>query len=316
MLNIVIQKPKDVIDYLRSAQTVKDRSDIVKHVSSTFLSYKTINGETQLKLGDKGQDIQVIQSILIGLNYLKENGLTGTIDSDTMNAIKKLGSRFKIVVDVNAPISKDIIELLLKMEYGLDYTPGMKDIPQEAYTDKHNWPQRPSGLETLGYSKVQQIFGPIEFVPRKGRYITITNDFVQKNIITIEIPQLAKIAHPVSTKIRCHRLVANQMKALWQTWENVGLLDRVKTYNGLFVPRYLTGSRTTLSNHAFGIAFDINSSTNGYGVTPPALGEKGCVRELVPYALDLGFFWGGFYRKNKDGMHFEVREIKNPNIIA
>lgn len=317
MLNIVVKKPRDVIDYIRNASTVKERSDIIKQVSSNFLSYKTISGEVPLKLGDKNQDVQIIQSILIGLNFLKEEELTGVLDANTMKAIKRLGSQFKIAVDVNAPLSKSIIDLFLRMEYGQDYTPGMKDIPKEAYVDKYNWPPRQSGHNPLKYSEIQSTFGKIEYVPTHGRYIKITNNFVNDNIISVEIPQLAKIANPRGTKVKCHRLIANQLKALWETWERVGLLNRVKTYNGLFVQRFMTGTNNTkLSYHAYGIAFDINASTNGYGVNPPAIGEKGSVRELVPYAMDLGFFWGGHFRGSKDGMHFEICKILNPNIVV
>ena len=317
MMNIIVKTPRDVIGYIRNASTVKERSDVVKYVSSNFLSYRTISGEVPLKPNDKNQDIEVIQSVLIGLNFLKEEGLTGILDSDTMNAIKRLGSQFKIVVDVNTPLSKDIIELFLKMEYGQDYTPGMKDIPKEAYTDKHNWPGRQSGFNPFRRSEIENVFGKIQYVPTHGRYIKITNNFVKDNIISVEIPQLAKIANPRSTKVKCHRLIANQLVALWNTWEKVGLLNRVKTYNGLFVQRFMTGTNNTrLSYHSYGIAFDINAGTNGYGVQPPAIGQKGSLRELVPYAMDLGFFWGGHFKGNSDGMHFEICKILNPNIVA
>ena len=74
-----------------------------------------MSGEVPLKVGDKNQDVQVIQSILIGLNFLKEENLTGVLDAETMKAIKRLGSQFKIAVDVNAPLSKDIINLFLNL---------------------------------------------------------------------------------------------------------------------------------------------------------------------------------------------------------
>ena len=41
---------------------------------------------------------------------------------------------------------------------------------------------------------------------------------------------------------------------------------------------------------------------------PALLGEKGCVRELVPIAHDHGFYWGGHFTR-QDGMHFEVARV-------
>ncbi len=62
--------------------------------------------------------------------------------------------------------------------------------------------------------------------------------------------------------------------------------------------------------HAYGAAFDINVQWNQFNVRAALVGDKGSVRELVPIANQLGFYWGGHFRYNKhsdasDGMHFE-----------
>ena len=107
-----------------------------------------------------------------------------------------------------------------------------------------------------------------------------------------------------------HRLAAKQLQDVWRSWEKAGLLDRMKTWQGSFVPRFVRGSTTVLSNHAFGSAFDINSKWNGLGVEPALVGQEGNVRELVEIANDHGFFWGGHFKNRRDGMHFEIAEIK------
>jgi len=38
------------------------------------------------------------------------------------------------------------------------------------------------------------------------------------------------------------------------------------------------------------------------------VGQKGCVRELVPIAHENGFYWGGHFSR-LDGMHFEIAKI-------
>jgi hypothetical protein len=42
---------------------------------------------------------------------------------------------------------------------------------------------------------------------------------------------------------------------------------------------------------------------------PALVGQRGSLRELVPAANRLGFFWGGHYANRKDGMHFEVSKL-------
>jgi hypothetical protein len=64
---------------------------------------------------------------------------------------------------------------------------------------------------------------------------------------------------------------------------------------GGFEPRFVRGSTTTLSNHSFGSAFDINVAFNERGHRPALVGEKGSVRELVPITHKWSFWWGGHF---------------------
>ena len=89
------------------------------------------------------------------------------------------------------------------------------------------------------------------------------------------------------------------------------MLDRVLTWDGSFAPRFVRGSRTVLSNHAFGTAFDINAALNPRGTRPLLVGKKGSVRELVTIANDHGFYWGGHFVAKPDGMHFEIAILKS-----
>jgi D-alanyl-D-alanine carboxypeptidase-like protein len=78
---------------------------------------------------------------------------------------------------------------------------------------------------------------------------------------------------------------------------------------GSFAPRYVRGSRVTLSSHAWGAAFDVNYAWNRLGTVPALRGEKDSVRELVPIAHAYGFYWGGHFSRC-DGMHFEVARLR------
>lgn len=76
-----------------------------------------------------------------------------------------------------------------------------------------------------------------------------------------------------------------------------------------FACRPIRGSRTP-SNHSWGLAIDINATTNPMGSTfhsdiPPA---------VVRMWWDCGFYWGGWYRQRPDAMHFEY--VRKPGDVA
>ncbi len=96
---------------------------------------------------------------------------------------------------------------------------------------------------------------------------------------------------------------------MFEQWERAGLKSHILTWGGSWVPRFVRGSRTQLSNHAWGTAFDVNVRWNMLGTQPALRGQKGSVRELVQIANDNGYYWGGHFHKRIDGMHFEVRLI-------
>lgn len=151
-----------------------------------------------------------------------------------------------------------------------------------------------------------------------------TSDWIASHIVTISVPQLEGLAGPTG-KLRVHALAAPKLAALFRAWEEAGLMHLVLTWEGCFAARYLRpkegeasvrahGARcsrevSTLSNHAFGSAFDINASWNRLGHPPAPMGAKGCVRELVPIAIKHGFFWGGHFSTRPDGMHFELARL-------
>jgi hypothetical protein len=173
-----------------------------------------------------------------------------------------------------------------------------------------DWPPRPGFNPLVSNAAREKVFGKFSFVsapePNNPENIRIIDDWQRKNIVTISIPQLKPIKG--SDKVLFHRLAARQMIKLWSDWEKAGLMPLVITWAGSYAPRFVRGSRTTLSNHAFGSAFDINVAWNPLGAVPALVGQKGSVRELVPIANENGFYWGGHFTR-KDGMHFEVARI-------
>lgn len=186
----------------------------------------------------------------------------------------------------------------------------------------YNYPSRLDGLpQPPNQEQMHQQFGRIAFQhapePGNDERIVITNGWAAQNLAKFEVPQLKQITggnH--SGSVWFHKAVGGQLVALWRCWEAAGLLADVKTYEGSFNARLKRGSKTELSNHAWGTAFDINYSANRLYAMPSTPDEIGCVYRLIPLANALGFNWGGSYRGRLDGMHFEVTRILSKDEIV
>ncbi len=170
-----------------------------------------------------------------------------------------------------------------------------------------NWPPRPNFNVLPSNAARQNVFGTFDFERTNGDNIRILGNWIQDNIVTVSIPQLASIKGTAGGNIQFHRLAADQLRAMWAGWEAAGLLHFVLSWSGSFVPRFMRSGKQ-LSTHAFGCAFDINVPWNGYYKQAALVGDQGSVRELVPIANQHGFYWGGHFPYGhglSDGMHFE-----------
>jgi hypothetical protein len=252
-----------------------------------------------LRVGSKGEDVEKWQYFLRGVGiYFGE--VDGSFGPRTREATQEFQRRHALSDDGVAG-NRTIGEA---MRLGFAVIDDDPELP-----DSLEWPPRPS-FSSLGQAGREAVFGryPFQPAPTEGNpeAIRITSDWVTRNIVTVTIPQLMKIrGAPASGKVQLHELVAPRVARLFERWEREGHLELILSYGGSFVPRFIRGSRTTLSPHAHGSAFDINVAWNGFGAVPPRVGAKGSVRRLVPSALELGFFWGGHFTK-RDGMHFEL----------
>jgi len=261
---------------------------------------------TILRTGAKGKEVERWQLFLIGAELLNDaaDGRFGPLTEKATRAFQK---QHRLIADgVVGPRT-----YAAAMTLGFD--PGLDDpiAPHDT-----NILTGRSALKALSPSQRVKLFGAIEFDNKPTRSnpeaIIITNDWEKENIVSVTIPQLMGIpvfGKPSSGRLRFHKKGVEQLKALWTAWEAAGLMDRILTYEGSYNPRLIRGSRTTLSNHAYGTAFDINYQWNRLGTLPAPVGERGSVRELVPIANDHGFFWGGHFKNRPDGMHFEIARL-------
>lgn len=108
-------------------------------------------------------------------------------------------------------------------------------------------------------------------------------------------------------QIMFHKKAADALRAvLSEIWEVSGRsqtkLDMlgVSNYSGAYNPRYIRGSTTKWSNHAYGAAIDIDAEHNGFNT------GHGRMPEFVIDAFKRqGARWGGNYHGRTDPMHFE-----------
>jgi lysozyme family protein len=254
-----------------------------------------------MRIGSRGHLVSAWQSFLSG-QQLSVGGSDGVFGQRTLAATQDFQARHGLEADGIAGRQT----LLKAMELGFE----LIDEPAPGMSDS-SFPPRPDFAPLTSTAARQAVLGRFDFVsapqPGNPEAIRILGAWEAENIVTVPIPQLRKaLGQTAPSSMRFHRLAAAQLQGLWADWEAAGLLDRVLTYDGAYVPRFIRGSRTTLSNHAFGTAFDINAAWNGLGVRPKLAGQRGSVRELVSLAHKRGFYWGGHFGSRADGMHFEV----------
>jgi peptidoglycan hydrolase-like protein with peptidoglycan-binding domain len=197
------------------------------------------------------------------------------------------------------------------MQLGLDPV-----APDKADTSKlgPNWPAPKRGLKSPSDEVRVELFGTFRYepapTPGNPEGITILGTWQRDNLRQVAIPQLIGVpgAHSKG-HVTFHRAGTEALKSTFAAWEQAGLLHLLLSWAGSFNPRFIRGSRETLSNHAYGTAFDINAAWNPLGARPALVGKRGSVRELVPIAQDHGFAWGGHFKGRPDGMHFELVKV-------
>lgn len=259
-----------------------------------------------LKKGSRGPDVKRWQFFLIGQG-LQPGTADGIFGGQTEEATKVFQAKQKLPADGIVGNNTYAKAMLL----GFEVVTGSNDNADDKASPL--WPPKPGFAPLVSTAERQKVFGRYTYkhkpLPDNRENIVIDPPWESQNIVTVSVPQLAGVkGAPKSGNIRAHRLVAGQFQSLWKAWEDEGLLDRVLTWAGSYVPRLVRGGKS-LSNHAFGTAFDINVAWNGLGRRPALVGQEGSVRELVPIAHDHGFYWGGHFTR-QDGMHFEVAQVK------
>lgn len=272
----------------------------------------TLPKDEVLKRGDKGALVQRAQlRMLVHGIDLEPYGADGHFGDKTKAGVKLFQRRESIPV-TGVIDNRTWEELMDKAEPEVQST-----IAASGFVSKPSFsPLASNDARAAVFGKFRYRPAPIKGNPER---IIMLDNWMVENTTVVEIPQLKQIPGvmwqgkrwskgPKSGRVRCHKLIAEQLVGLWAAWEQAGLIDRIYSWDGLGNPRFIRGSRSILSNHAWYTAFDINYRWNMLGETPADIGEKGSVKELVPIAHDFGFYWGGHFRR-RDGMHFEAAKV-------
>jgi hypothetical protein len=265
-----------------------------------------------LTIGSRGEDVEQWELFLRGQDYpVIANGVFDEVDA---KSTRKYQRREGLKAD-GKPGPQTFAHAILED----CFDPATDTSALEAGAiDRYSaqWPPRPDYAPLKGNAARQRLFGKFAYehkpTARNPEKIIVDPKWAKANIVTVKLPfpiaRGRQGGKPVKS-VRVHRKIADQFVAMMRRIQVSGLDEKIITWNGSYVPRFVRGSTKTLSNHSFGTAFDINVGWNGLNQTPMLAGDYGSVRELVPIANRHGFYWGGHYQRRLDGMHFEAAKV-------
>jgi hypothetical protein len=255
-----------------------------------------------LRSGSTGDDVLRWQHFLLGqgLPSGEANGVFAASTVEATRAFQRAHGLKDDGIAGNLSIGK-------AMQLGFDVVPDDPNLP-----DSLTWPPPPA-FPALGAAGRRELFGNYDFksapVAGNAEAIQILDGWEAANIELFTIPELAAVKRGNGGRVRLHKKVGPLAQELFSRWSQAGLLAQVLTFDGGYVARFIRGSRSVLSSHAHGSAFDINAESNPLGARPALRGAQGSVRELVEIANAVGFYWGGHFNGRPDGMHFELAKV-------
>ncbi|MFP5351366.1 MAG: M15 family metallopeptidase [Actinomycetota bacterium] len=232
-------------------------------------------------------DIGGLEGVSVGA--LADNGTPNLVDVLVADHIGiKLGLGGPTVLVIGAESTDDVEPLKQRLERLLDGT----DARIRPLVSRTPAPIEPAE-EPVGYAEGSAI-GSMSFRILKDGFIDPDPAWEAANIVRGEVPILGGVT--------CHRLLYPQLYRAMEEVVEQGLSQLIDPaeYGGCYVPRFIDRNPDKpLSMHAFGLAFDINVSTNH-------LGTRGDMDPRIVEIIERwGFEWGGRWER-PDPMHFEL----------
>jgi hypothetical protein len=252
-----------------------------------------------LRQGSEGAGVERWQQFLLGLDLL-ECGADGIFGPFTDKATRAYQRRKRIAVD--GMVGPQTYAAALND--GFD--PGFSD--PRGGTAGVDWPPKPLFAPLISNAEREAVYGRFRYerIARGKDDVRVVGDWAERNLVTVTLPQLRGIrGAPASGRVRLHKKWPSKRA-------HCSPAGRARAHSPRpFVGRHVRATLRARQLHAaleprVGAGFDINAEWNALGHVPALRPERGSVRELVPDANELGFYWGGHFLRRSDGMHFEV----------
>lgn len=272
------------VDRIRFARFVdpSERAGILSLKPGRILLAET---ESELRKGGVGMRLRFGSSMREVTGVLSDastGGYEGIVDKGDLGPGSRLDRYLLVMID--SVESRQIIDR--RLQRWLDDRPFRSRLSGEA-------PFMRYGDSVLPQMIIKKTFGEFSATPGRDGSLDIDPAWVRRNIASGRVPLLGEVA--------CHRVALPQMREALRAVTAAGLSFAVDPaqYAGCFGPRFVNADPSgRLSHHAWGIAFDLNVSTNPFG------GRVDQDRRLVRILESRGFTWGGRWLI-PDGMHFE-----------
>lgn len=238
-----------------------------------------------LKRGCRGADVTAWQHFLIG-----QKRMTGHADGIFGPGTEKGTCDYQFLRDLYQDGVVGNVTLGMAIKDGFAVVPDVDD----------DLPKCPPGFRPLANNAARAArFGEFKWKDlhnSKGE-IEILGGWVDRNIVQVVCPVFRK-------KVSLHKDVVADYLGFMNEVIDADLKHLLLTHEGAFYPRFIRGSKTSLSNHSWGTAFDVNYEWNKLGAIPARAGTKGSVREIVMIGVKWRWYWGGWFTR-RDGMHLE-----------
>jgi hypothetical protein len=259
-----------------------------------FSDQAVLTFDTAQALGVASAQEVVVGKTTVQIGAFADNGTPNIADmivSTRVARAMKLGAPTVLVVGAKTgttieTLGKDLQRKLPRAD--------LKRI--RVVTSSRSQPPAPQAVGTVSGAAI----GTMSFRILNNGFIDADDSWVAANITTASVPILGSVY--------CHRIMIPQLAAALGEIQDAGLAGEIRPneYAGCYVPRFIDRDpRRGLSMHAFGLAVDLNTSTN-------QLGTRGDMHpDVVRIFEKWGFGWGGWWGR-PDPMHFELARIVRP----
>jgi len=134
----------------------------------------------------------------------------------------------------------------------------------------------------------------------RARFGEATNPAASAGMINFPAPLRMGGSQAVTTRAACHIEMVQLFTRVFGELHARELWPLIKSYDGLYNPRMKRSTGNSWSTHAWGIAVDLNASTNQQGT----VGDMD--HRIIAVFERHGFYWGGKWSgRSRDPMHFQ-----------